>query len=52
MEGRLSAVRQLEEGIGQPVHTVYVPNTRNRELGEADVDKLCGIIVRTFPSTS
>ncbi len=50
VEGRLSAVRQLEEGIGQPVHVVVVPNTRNRELGEADVDKLCGIIVRTFPS--
>lgn len=50
VEGRLSAVRQLEEDIGQPVHIVYVPNTRNRELTEADVDKLCGIIVRTFPS--
>ncbi len=50
VEGRLSAVRQLEEGIGQPVHVVVVPNTRNRELGEADVDKLCGIILRTFPS--
>ena len=49
-EGRLSAVRELERGIGQPVHVVVVPNTRNRELGEADVDKLCGIIVRTFPS--
>ncbi len=50
VDEQLSDVRELEEGIGQPVHTVYVPNTRNRELGETDVDKLCGVIVRNFPS--
>ena len=50
VEGHISAVRELEEGIGQPVHIVYVPNTRNRAMDEADVEKLCGIIVRNFPS--
>ena len=51
-DGRHSAVRQLDEGIGQPVHLVYLPNTECREVVDSDVDKLCTVMARTFPSAT
>ena len=33
IDGSASARRELEAAIGQPVHLVYVPNTRCRPLG-------------------
>ncbi len=51
-DGRRTALRELDADIGQPVHLVYLPNTGGRRLGEPDVDKLCGIIARSFPSAT
>jgi hypothetical protein len=51
-DGRASARRELEAAVGQPVHLVYVPNTRCRLLGEGDIDLLCQTISRTFPSAT
>jgi HD domain len=52
VDGRASARRELEVSIGQPVHLVYVPNTRCRRLGDGDIDLLCRTIARTFPSAT
>ena len=52
IDGRASARRELEAAIGQPVHLVYVPNTRCRPLGDGDIDLLCQTIARTFPSAT
>ncbi len=45
-------VRALEGAIGQPVHLVYLANTECRALGEADVERLAGVIARSFPSAT
>ncbi len=50
VDGHLSAMRELESTIGQPVHLVYLPNTECRALGDADVEKLAELIKRNFPS--
>ena len=52
MEGREVTERRLENAIGQAVHLLYLPNTRGLEITEADVDRLCGILARTFPSAT
>jgi uncharacterized protein (UPF0147 family) len=52
IEGREVATRQLENTIGQSVHLIYLPNTENHNLGEAEVDRLCEIIGRSFPSAT
>jgi hypothetical protein len=52
IDGRVSARRALEAAIGQPVHLVYVPNSRCRSLGAADIDLLCQTIARMFPSAT
>ena len=52
IEGREVATRQLENTIGQAVHLIYLPNTENHNLGEAEVDRLCEIIGRSFPSAT
>jgi HD domain len=52
IDGSASARRELEAAVGQPVHLVYVPNTRCRPLGEGDIDLLCQTISRTFPSAT
>ena len=52
IDGSASARRELEAAIGQPVHLVYVPNTRCRPLGAGDIDLLCQTIARTFPSAT
>jgi hypothetical protein len=52
IEDSASARRELEAAIGQPVHLVYVPNTRCRPLGAGDIDLLCQTIGRTFPSAT
>ena len=35
-----------------PVHLVYLPNTEGRALEAADVDRLCEILGRSFPSAT
>ena len=52
IDGSVSARRELEAAVGQPVHLVYLPNKRCRPLGAGDVDLLCQTISRTFPSAS
>jgi hypothetical protein len=52
VDGHQLAARHLESGIGQNVHIVYLPNTEHRAMGEADIDKLCEVIARTFPSAT
>lgn len=52
LDERMSTVRHLDESIGQPVHKVYLPNTECREIGDDDIDKLCNLIARTFPSAT
>jgi len=52
IDGSASARRELEAAIGQPVHLVYVPNTRCRPLGEGDIDLFCQTIARMFPSAT
>ncbi|MDJ0951930.1 MAG: HD domain-containing protein [Alphaproteobacteria bacterium] len=51
-EGGPSAARQLDEVIGQPVHMVYLANTECREIEDSDIDKLCTLAARTFPSVT
>lgn len=50
IDGSASARREFEAAIGQPVHLIYMPNTRCRPLGAGDIDLLCQTIARTFPS--
>ena len=52
IDGSASARRELEAAVGQPVHLVYVPNTRCRPLGDGDNDLLCRTIARMFPSAT
>lgn len=52
IDGQQLAARHLESGIGQNVHIVYLPNTEHRALLDADIDNLCTIISRTFPSAT
>jgi hypothetical protein len=52
IDGSASVRRELEAAIGQPVHLVYVPNTRCRPLGAGDIDLLCQTIAGTFPSAT
>ncbi len=52
IEGRRAAVHTLENAIGQPVYLVYLANTEAVEFGEPEIDKLCGLIARTFPSAT
>lgn len=52
VEGHHHALAQLDSGAGQPVHLIYLPNTERREIAEADIDKLCDRIARTFPSAT
>jgi hypothetical protein len=52
VDGHQQAARHLESGVGQNVHTVYLPNTEHRTMDDRDIDKLCEIISRTFPSAT
>jgi hypothetical protein len=52
IEGREVAARHLENAIGQPVHLVYLLNTEDCTLGATDVDRLCELIGRSFPSAT
>ncbi len=47
-----AAMGQLESTIGQPVHLIYLTNTANRPITEADIDKLCCAIARSFPAAT
>ena len=51
-DGREVTARHLESAIGQAVHLVYLPNTEGRALEAADVDRLCEILGRSFPSAT
>src|SRR5262249_1665644 len=52
IDGREVAARHLENAIGQAVHLIYLPNTENCTLGEMEVDRLCEMIGRSFPSAT
>jgi hypothetical protein len=52
IEGREVAARHLESAVGQAVHLIYLPNTENCALGATDVDRLCELIGRSFPSAT
>src|SRR5262245_14086844 len=52
IDGREVAARHLENAIGQAVHLIYLPNTENCTLGEREVDRLCEMIGRSFPSAT
>ena len=46
------AARHLENAIGQAVHLIYLPNTENQSFGVLEVDRLCELIGRSFPSAT
>ena len=50
MDGRRRAIAELDAGVGQPVHMIYLANTERRDLGPADLDRFCDRIARAFPS--
>jgi hypothetical protein len=50
IDGREVVMRHLENEIGQAVHLVYLPNTEDRVLNDSDIDRLCELIGRSFPS--
>jgi hypothetical protein len=52
IDGREMVARHLENAIGQAVHLVYLLNTENVTLGDGDVDRLCDLIGRNFPSAT
>jgi len=52
IDDHAAALRRLESAIGQPVHLVYLPNTANRPITDADVDTLCREIARSFPAAT
>ena len=52
IEGREVAVRHLENAIGQAVHLVYLLNTESCAFGSTEVDQLCELIGRSFPSAT
>jgi len=52
VDGQERAVRNLETSIGQAVHLVYLPNTAARPLADDDMDRLCELLSRSFPSAT
>jgi hypothetical protein len=52
IDGREAGARQLDSGIGQPVHLVYLLNTEDRALKATDVDRLCELIGQRFPAAT
>jgi hypothetical protein len=52
VDGREVAARHLENAIGQAVHLIYLPNTENQSFGVLEVDRLCELIGRSFPSAT
>lgn len=46
----VEAVHELHSAIGQPVHLIYLPNTRNLDYGRAEVLKLADLVRGRFPS--
>jgi uncharacterized protein (UPF0147 family) len=52
IDKREVAARHLENAIGQAVHLIYLPNTENCTIGEREVDRLCEMIGRSFPSAT
>jgi hypothetical protein len=52
INGNSVTARHLESEIGQKVHVVYLANTECRVMAESDVDRLCELISRIFPSAT
>jgi hypothetical protein len=52
IDGCEVAARHLDNEIGQAVHLLYLPNTENRTLEVTDIDRLCELIGRSFPSAT
>ena len=52
IDGREVAARHLENAIGQAVHLIYLPNTENQSFGVLEIDRLCELIGRSFPSAT
>jgi hypothetical protein len=52
IDGREVAARNLENAIGQAVHLIYLPNTENQSFAVLEVDRLCELIGRSFPSAT
>ncbi|WP_157973467.1 HD domain-containing protein [Tropicimonas sp. IMCC34043] len=52
IEGQRAAVRHLETVIGQPVHTLYLPNTGLRKLSAPDIERLAEMAAHYFPSVT
>jgi hypothetical protein len=52
IDGREVVARHLNSEIGQAVHLVYLLNTEGRALEVADIDRLCELIGRSFPSAT
>lgn len=48
----LSAAQRLQRAIGQQVHLLYLPNTRNRPLDAATTTRFLRLITRQFPSAT
>jgi len=52
IDGQAAAAHSLQNAIGQPVHLIYMANTSCRALMDADIDRFCELISRTFPSAT
>ncbi|MEQ1669959.1 MAG: hypothetical protein ABL893_03790 [Hyphomicrobium sp.] len=52
VDGHQQATRHLENSIGQNVHILYLPNTERTSMSDAEIDRLCMNISRTFPSAT
>ncbi|MFD2251936.1 hypothetical protein FHS82_003350 [Pseudochelatococcus lubricantis] len=52
VDGAEVIARHLDSVIGQAVHLVYLPNTSKRAITDADMDRLCETISRSFPSAT
>lgn len=52
VDGHEVTARHLESVIGQAVYLIYLPNTECTGFTTKDVDKLCEMIARTFPSAT
>jgi hypothetical protein len=52
INGSLINTRHLESEIGQKVHIVYLANTECRMIESSDIDRLCELISRIFPSAT
>jgi len=50
VDGRERAVRELECGIGQPVHLIHLPNTEAEPIADSLVDAVFELVAQSFAS--